>query len=211
MNACPNFLIMLKLYKVKLVLGRQLSLRIIAGEWKGKPLKPVKGIKTRPTTDRVKESVFNIIQSYIPDSFVLDLFSGTGNMGLEALSRGANRAIFVEKSRGAAAVLKENCASLRYTDKVDIFVNDVFTTIPYLGRKGHGFNIIFADPPYSKEIEPLLLGAISKANILNNNGVFIIEHASKDVLPSSLDTLKKVDYRKYGNTSISIYEKDDEL
>src|SRR5665648_926867 len=128
-------------------------LRIIAGEHKGRVLQTVKGSSTRPTSDKVKESLFNILQAKLLGCYVLDLFSGTGNLGLESLSRGSERVVFVEKDSKALAVLRNNCKTLNYMDYVDIIPIDVLRAIPELSLKEKTFDIVFMDPPYNKGFE----------------------------------------------------------
>jgi 16S rRNA (guanine966-N2)-methyltransferase len=181
-------------------------LRIIAGRWKGKPLLSLKGITTRPTSDRVKESVFNIIQSYVPDSMVLDLFAGTGSLGLEALSRGCKRVIFVERDPRAMEILNKNRTSLEYCGKSEVIRRDVLSAIKgFSGSKK--FDIIFADPPYDIGLAIPVLEAISTEDVLNEKGVIVLEHHAGEIQPEQIGSLKKIQARKYGNTCISFYKR----
>lgn len=182
-------------------------MRIIAGRWKGRPLASLKGFNTRPTSDRVKESIFNIIQSYIPESVVLDLFAGTGNLGLEALSRGCRRAIFVEKSSRAIEVLDKNRTSLEYCHKSKIVRRDALGAIKRLSGN-EKFDIIFADPPYGMGLEIPVLEAIATGDLLNQKGIIVLEHHAGEFQPDQVGNLKKSETRKYGNTCISFYKKE---
>lgn len=183
-------------------------LRIIAGEHRGRILKTVIGNNTRPTSDKVKESLFNILQNKLPESYVLDLFSGTGNLGLEALSRGSKGVVFVEKDSKALAVLRDNCKALDYMDYIDILPIDVLKAIPELSLKNKVFDIVFMDPPYNKDLEIPAVSALQSYNLLNENGIIIIEHLDKDLQPDRIGDFIQYDFRLYGHTGLSFYRKD---
>ena len=136
-------------------------MRIIAGRWKGRIIESLKGTSTRPTYDRVKEAIFNILQGYIPDSIVLDLFAGTGNLGLEALSRGCKKAVFVEKNPHVAKILNKNRRNLGCMDQSQVICDDVFHAIKHLSGK-EKFDVIFADPPYNTGLDVKILNAIAE-------------------------------------------------
>jgi len=181
-------------------------LRIIAGCWKGRNLVSLKGSSTRPTYDRIKEAMFNILQGYIPDSLVLDLFAGTGNLGLEALSRGCKKVVFVEKNPRAVRVLNKNRSNLGCLNQSHVICDDVFRVIRYLSGKER-FDLIFADPPYDKGLEILVLNAIAENDILQPQGIIVLEHSSKVAQPDEVENIKKIQTRKYGSTSISFFRK----
>ena len=127
-------------------------MKIIAGDAKNKRIKSRKGTDTRPTLGSMKESLFSIIAPYVPDSVFLDLFSGSGSISLEALSRGAKRAVMIEKDTEALKYIIENVNSLGYEDRCRAYKNDVLRAVEILGRKGEKFDIIFMDPPYKEEV-----------------------------------------------------------
>lgn len=183
-------------------------LRIISGERRGRLIKTVSGISTRPTTDRVKESLFNILAARLPGSSVLDLFSGTGNLGLEALSRGCEYAAFVEKDPKALAVLRENCRSMDYLDYMDILPFNVNKAIPMLSAKGRTFDIAFMDPPYDCDLEVPTIEALDAYNLIKDDGVIVVEHLLLDEQQDSIGSFTRFDLRKYGNTAISLYRKE---
>ena len=135
-------------------------MRIITGTAKGCRLKAPKGMGTRPTADRVKESLFNILGQSVRDSFVLDMFAGTGALGLEALSRGAIGAVFVDKA--TANVILGNAVHTKLADRAEIIAGDVNKILPRLEKKGLSFDIIFADPPYNLGLESSLLDFIDR-------------------------------------------------
>ena len=183
-------------------------LRIISGEHRGRLLKTVNGSGTRPTTDRVKESLFNILQARLPGSSILDLFSGTGNLGLEAMSRGGKSAVFVEKNPAALAVLRENCRALDYMDAVEIIPFDVGKSIPLLSRKGKVFDIVFMDPPYDHDWEAPTITALDTGHLVKDGGILVIEHLLSDEQQERIGGFVRYDLRKYGNTAISLYRKE---
>ncbi len=183
-------------------------LRIIAGRSKGRILESIKGRNTRPTSDKVKEAIFNIIQIRIPNSLVLDLFAGTGNLGLEALSRGASKAIFIDRDINAVKTIRKNCYNLGYQDHVEIYRNDAARGLTELSKRDILFDIVFMDPPYAKGYEESLLQLIYEANILHNDSIVIVEHDSKTILPDRIAELCRYDFRKYGGTGVSFYRKE---
>ena len=182
-------------------------MRIIAGQSKGRTLEPIKGRNTRPTSDKVKESIFSIIQDRIQDSMVLDLFAGTGNLGFEALSRGACRAIFIDKDIYAIRTIKKNRQTLGYQDQSEVFKNDAVRSLTELSKRDILFDIIFMDPPYRKDYEEILLSSIDSLNILHNDGIIIVEHDAKTLLSDNVANLYRFDWRKYGGTGVSFYRK----
>ena len=183
-------------------------LRIISGSLKGRSLKTLNGNNTRPTADRVKESLFNIIHSRLPGSTVLDLFAGTGNLGLEAISRGSNIAVFVEKDRKALAVLRDNCKALGCTENTVVMPMDVLRAIKCLQDKGFVFDIVFMDPPYDRDFELPVIMALSESRIVRGDGIIIVEHMTTDDQPDTAGDFTRFDTRRYGNTSISFYRKE---
>jgi len=183
-------------------------LRIIAGRSKGRILESIKGRNTRPTSDKVKGAIFNIVQSRIPDSIVLDLFAGTGNLGLEALSRGASKAVFIDKDINAIRTIRKNCDNLGYQDQAEINRNDAARGLTELAKRDILFDIVFMDPPYGKDYEEPLLQLINETNILHNDGIVIIEHDFKTALPERKAGLCRYDFRKYGGTGVSFYRKE---
>jgi 16S rRNA (guanine966-N2)-methyltransferase len=183
-------------------------LRIISGERRGRLIKTVSGNSTRPTTDRVKESLFNILMPKLPGSSVLDLFSGTGNLGLEALSRGCEEAVFVEKDPKALAVLRENCRSLDYQDNTAVIPLDVRRAIPALSTKGRTFDIVFMDPPYDRDLEAPVIEALDTYGLLKDDGIIVVEHLLLDRQQDSIGGFTRYDIRKYGSTALSLYRKE---
>lgn len=175
-------------------------MRIISGQFKGRKLKTLDGMNTRPTADRVKESLFNILGSRVYDANVLDLFAGSGSLGLEALSRGAVNCVFVDSSKAAINIVEENIKLCRQEKNSRLINKDYMEALKLINEK---FDIIFVDPPYSKGIELVVLDKAK--NILAENGVMIVETDQTDIPPDEIDRLVKYDSRKYGRTIISFY------
>ena len=186
-------------------------MRIIAGKSRGVQLKSPRGNSTRPTADRVKESLFNILQSEIADKAILDLFAGTGALGLESLSRGAESATFVDNR--TADLIRENAVKTKFLEQTKIFNLDAFSALDYFRRKKISFDLIFCDPPYAKNIFARILQTIDQSNILNSGGKFIFEYGiefEKD-LPN-LENISLIREISYGHTTgILIFEKKSEV
>lgn len=180
-------------------------MRIIAGEAKSKRLKSRKGMNTRPTLGSVKESLFSIIAPYVEGSRFLDLFSGTGNIALEALSRGAKKAIMIEKDPEALRVIIENINGLGFEDRCRAYKNDAARAVEILGRKNEKFDIIFMDPPYKEELCTKVTEAVLKAGILAEGGLVICEHHVFEKLGDTIGELKKADERVYGKKVMTFY------
>lgn len=180
-------------------------LRVISGIAKGHKLKTIEGRTTRPTSDRVKEALFNIIADEIVDRNVLDVFAGTGSLGIEALSRGANRAVFLDKSMECCGIIKENLAHTKLADKAEVFSTDFATGIERLYRDGRKFDLIILDPPYNKNFIQETLKMLTKNDIMKDDGIIVAEHSTSDSLPGSIGRLESIDTRKYGDTMITIF------
>ena len=151
-------------------------MRIIAGTARSMPLKTIEGKDTRPTTDRIKETLFNIIQMEVPGSVFLDLFAGSGAIGLEAVSRGAKKAVFVENSKKAAACIQENIRFTKFTSRWDLKCMDALSALRMLERR-YVFDIIFMDPPYEQGLEYDALAHLKDSSILNEDTLIIVEES----------------------------------
>ncbi|MBQ3665464.1 MAG: 16S rRNA (guanine(966)-N(2))-methyltransferase RsmD [Lachnospiraceae bacterium] len=150
-------------------------MRVIAGSARRLQLKTVNGMNTRPTTDRIKETLFNMLQNDIEGCSFLDLYSGSGAIGIEALSRGAKRAVFVEKNKEAIQCIKYNLQFTKLQEYGNVMENNVLTALEILNKKKEMFDIIFMDPPYNMEIEKETLSYISGLNIMNKYSIIIVE------------------------------------
>jgi 16S rRNA (guanine(966)-N(2))-methyltransferase RsmD len=181
--------------------------RIISGIWKGRRLISPKGMDVRPTSDKVKEAVFNIIRTRITGSRALDLFAGTGSLGLELLSRGGVKVVFVEKNPIVLSVLKMNCNNMASPDQYEVIPLDSFDAIKTLSSKEKPFDIIFIDPPYKSELLSKALNALSAGSLLVHEGIAVAEHDQRDFQPDIIGNLVKIYERRFGNTGITLYKR----
>ena len=184
-------------------------MRIIAGEAKNRIIKTRKGFDTRPTLESVKESLFSIIAPYIEGSIFLDLFSGSGSISLEAISRGAKRAVMIEKDGEALKYIIENIDNLGFSDRCRAYTNDVIRAIEILGRKNEKFDIIFLDPPYKENISTKTIEKISEENLLERDGIIISEHSMYEKMSDKIGNFVKYDERDYNKKVVSFYRFDD--
>ena len=180
-------------------------MRIIAGRAKGKRLNSPKGQRIRPTADRVKESVFNMLTQPWEDQRVLDLFSATGSLGLEAASRGAREIVFVENARSALDILKKNISWCGLGASVRVLAMPVLGGLTRLEQQGESFHTIFADPPYDKGWVVRIIRAIRAHRLLAMDGVLVIEHSFHEPVPEAVGDLRRVNQRTYGDTVISFF------
>jgi 16S rRNA (guanine966-N2)-methyltransferase len=180
-------------------------LRVIAGIARGRKLKAPKGVNTRPTTDKIKESMFNIIQANIEGRDVLDLFAGTGALGIEAISRGASSAIFVDSDIYACKTIIENLTALGFDINAVVMRKDILLALKALSKESKSFDLIFMDPPYGSGLELSTLLDLVKFNIIREGGIIVIEHSSKDALPQNVGPVKQLKEREYGTTKLTFY------
>lgn len=150
-------------------------MRVIAGKCRSLPLKTLEGLETRPTTDRTKETLFNVLQPWIPGCRFLDLFSGSGSIGIEALSRGAVEAVFVEQSRKATAVIRDNLQFTKLMPEAVVMQDSVLHALSILSGKGDVFDCVFMDPPYNHELEKEVLTYLSSHRLLREGGIVVVE------------------------------------
>jgi 16S rRNA (guanine966-N2)-methyltransferase len=149
-------------------------MRVIAGSARSLPLKTVEGLDTRPTTDRIKETLFNMLMPDIPGCRFLDLYAGSGGIGIEALSRGASEAVFVENSKAACACIKDNLAFTHLADKAQLLEMDVLSAIARLSGKGV-FDVVYLDPPYRQDYERDVLAALHTCSIVDEYTLIVVE------------------------------------
>ena len=180
-------------------------MRVISGSAKGTQLKTPNGNATRPTADRVKEALFSIIQFDLPGAKVLDLFGGTGQLGIEALSRGANSAVFIDQNREACRLIQENIQRTRFANQSRVVCSDY---VAYLQKCREMFNIILLDPPYADIFLEKALKLITEIDILQSGGIIVTERPlGKDLLLDFPGYTRSKDY-KYGKTLLCIFRKD---
>jgi 16S rRNA (guanine966-N2)-methyltransferase len=180
-------------------------MRVVSGICKGRPLKAVPGSSTRPTTDKVKEAMFNIIGPYFDGGIGLDLFAGSGGLGLEALSRGMEKVIFVDREAKAIQTIHENSKVCHLEDKIEVYRNDSSRAINALIKREVSFDFIFLDPPYKKQQLISLMEKIDEHSLLKKSGVIVCEHSHDVELPPFVGKLSQIRHEKYGIIAISIY------
>jgi 16S rRNA (guanine(966)-N(2))-methyltransferase RsmD len=182
-------------------------MRIIGGDAKGRRIYSPKKNKIRPTSDGIKESLFNILQEVSGKSF-LDLFAGCGNVGLEALSRGAAKVVFVEKNPVMVNAIKRNLLELGITNKYKILETEAGKGIKKLQSKSEKFDFIFADPPYEKGCVREIFQYLGDGEMISSEGVLIFQHSVRENIPGTLaGTFMLTDQRRYGDTLISFFKR----
>ena len=179
--------------------------RIIAGAYKGRKLQGPKGTEFRPTTGRVKEFIFSYLGEFIQDAVVLDCFSGTGSLGLEALSRGARHVTFIEAASSSIRILKANLEKCNIKTGFQIYQQDVFDFFKMAGQSGYCYDLVLADPPFKGNYRNQIVEDVSKYSLLENAGSLIVEHEShdEDIGEHTLNLLRE---RQFGGCTVSIYE-----
>lgn len=180
-------------------------MRVITGKARGVQLETPDGLTTRPTTDRVKEALFSIIQFEIPTARVLDLFGGTGQLGIEALSRGAKSAVFVDAGEPACRLIKENLRRTKLEKDAKVIRSDY---LDYLKRCREKFDIVFLDPPYAEVFLENALKCITEIDILETGGIMVAERPVGKELPWDFEGFTRSKDYKYGKTLLTIYRKD---
>jgi 16S rRNA (guanine(966)-N(2))-methyltransferase RsmD len=182
-------------------------MKIIGGEFRGRRLKALKSVKMRPTPMRVKEALFNILGNRVVGSSFLDLYAGSGQIGIEALSRGAKEVIFVDNHPSAIRLIRTNLGFLHPEEGLKIPRNNVLKAIDNLSKAKKRFDIIFLDPPYKSRLVKNTLQALAKSDILKTPTLVIAEHHKFLVLDKEIDLLERVRQERYGDTVLTFYQK----
>ena len=180
-------------------------MRIIGGKHRGSKLYTLDGLNTRPTLDRVKEPLFSILQFDLPEAIVLDLFAGSGSLGLEALSRGAKKAILCDKSRDAIHIIEKNVDKLNEKANIQIMNQDYLKALEMLKQNHEKVDIVFLDPPYETDFAENAVKIITQYKLLNEDGIIVIETDRKEVVEQNinkLDLYEIYDERKYGRVEL---------
>ena len=180
-------------------------MRVITGKARGVQLKTPEGMLTRPTADRVKEALFSIINFDLPGAAVLDLFGGTGQLGIEALSRGANSAVFVDQREDACKIIRENLRRTKLESQGRVVRSNY---LDYLRRSREKFDIILLDPPYAEVFLENALKCITEIDILKSDGIIVAERPVEKELPFEFEGFTRSKDYKYGKTLLTIYRKD---
>ena len=181
-------------------------MRVITGKARGIQLKTPEGMATRPTADRVKEALFRIIQFDVPNAKVLDLFGGTGQLGIEALSRGAKSAVFVDAGEPACRLIRDNLKRTKLEADATVIRSDY---LAYLKRCKEKFDIIFLDPPYAEVFLENALKCIAEIDILQSGGIIIAERPLGKELPWELEGFTRSKDYKYGTVLLTVYRKNE--
>ena len=180
-------------------------MRVISGKARGTVLKTPEGMQTRPTADRVKEALFSILQFDLPGTRVLDLFGGTGQLGIEAISRGAASAVFVDAGDSACRLIKENLRRAKMESEARVVRADY---LQYLSGCTEKFDIIFLDPPYAEVFLENAIKKISEIDILQSGGIIVAERPAEKALNVEIEGYNRTKDYKYGNTVLTLYRKD---
>lgn len=188
-------------------------MRIISGKARGTKINTIDEVTTRPTLDRVRESLFNIIQNYVSNTYVLDIFAGSGALGIEALSRGAKHAVFCDINKDAVKIINENLMKTRLKENAIVYNMNYKKVIEKLSKNDFKFDIVFVDPPYKENLAVNSVKLIIQNNLLNENGIIIIETDEKErdlkelqelnkIDNENLQKIKIIDERKYGRANL---------
>jgi 16S rRNA (guanine966-N2)-methyltransferase len=179
--------------------------RIIAGEYKGRRLATPRGDTTRPTADQVRIALLDTLMPWLPEARLLDLFAGAGGVGLEALSRGAAHATFVERDARAVAALRENVAALGVQSAVRILRDDVTRALASLARDGERFDVVFLDPPYDTDDVQAALAALGRGDVLAADAIVVAQHRTKRAPAAAEGTLRAFKTRRFGETTLTFF------
>ncbi|MTH52611.1 16S rRNA (guanine(966)-N(2))-methyltransferase RsmD [Bacillus mangrovi] len=180
-------------------------MRVVSGSLKGRPLKAVPGSSTRPTTDKVKEAIFNMIGPYFDGGRALDLFGGSGGLGIEALSRGADSCIFVDREQKAVQTIHLNLEACRLKDQAEVYRNDAERALKAILKRDLRFQLVFLDPPYKQQKLKALINYISEMKLVDDGGYIVAEHGTEVSLPDEIGGCRLIKHETYGAAAVSIY------
>lgn len=180
-----------------------MGLRVISGSRRGRKLLTVKGMRTRPTADRMRESLFSILSGQVIGATILDLFAGTGALGIEALSRGATSAVFIDKEKAALSIIGRNLEICRLGDQSKVLRWDIATNLKCLEGKEPKFDMVFMDPPYDQGLVQKTLVNLYQSNSVTNGAIVVVEHSPAEPVPENLFGFEMRDQRRYGRTCFS--------
>lgn len=185
-------------------------MRVISGTAKGRSLKAVPGMGTRPTTDKVKEAIFSMIGPYFEGGTVLDLFAGTGGLGIEALSRGMDRAIFIDMDRKSLEVVKDNLVTTGFVQQAELYKNDASRALKALAKRELRFDLVFLDPPYRLKHADQLMLSMQELGLLYDQAVIVVEYDADHTYPEAFGGFASRRHTEYGETAVTIYDYDKE-
>ena len=181
-------------------------MRVIAGDARGRQLVAPKSMRVRPTADRVKEALFSMLISRLgefTDMRVLDIFAGTGNLGIEALSRGASYVVFIDSHRESAEVIRKNLEITRYSEQAKVVVQDAVGALKWLARGEAPFHLVLLDPPYHEGHTERVLEILSTSPLIDEGTTVVAEFSSKEDIPRRFGKLQETERRVYGDTALS--------
>lgn len=186
-------------------------MRVISGQARGRTLKSVPGMGTRPTTDKVKEALFSMIGPYFDGGQALDLFAGSGGLGIEALSRGMDKAVFVDLEYKSIEVIRANLKATGFEQQAEVYKNDAERALKALAKRGASFDLVFLDPPYRLKHGDKLMDMMDSLNLLNTGATIVLEYESSYTYPERPGSFIELRKALYGETAVSIYsfEKED--
>lgn len=179
---------------------------MISGKAKGRPLKAVPGMGTRPTTDKVKEAIFSMIGPYFDGGAALDLFAGTGGLGIEALSRGMERAVFIDMEPRSIEVVRENLKACGLSERAEVYRNEAGRALKALAKREARFDLVFLDPPYKLKTADKLMEDMHQLGLLERRAVVLVEHGSEHRYPEAFGPFRCRRLAEYGETAVAIYD-----
>lgn len=182
-------------------------MRVISGSARGRPLKAVPGMGTRPTTDKVKEAMFSMIGPYFAGGRALDLFAGTGGLGIEALSRGIESAVFVDADKKSVEVVRANLQAARLEQQAQVYCNEAVRALKALGKREARFELVFLDPPYKMTAIPELIELMLELGLLAEAATIVVEHDAVHSFGERIGDAVCVRHAEYGETAVSIYRR----
>jgi 16S rRNA (guanine(966)-N(2))-methyltransferase RsmD len=184
-------------------------MRVTGGKFRGVPIKTPGGKRTRPTSDKVRQALFNVLGENVACARTLDLFAGSGALAIEALSRGAESAVLVEKNASAARTLRANIEKIGLSEKAKVFQCDFRSALTRLSRDGEMFDIIFIDPPYEGDFLTDVCKSLQESIVTTKDSIIVVEHFSKTAPPDTIAGLSLANTRAYGQTTLSYYFRDE--
>ena len=182
-------------------------MRIIAGIRKGMLIKTIESESTRPTRDMVREALFSILTNEINNSKFLDLFAGSGAIGIEAISRGAQLAVFSDLNPKCTKIIKDNIEKARFEEMSQVYTADYKLVLKKLKEKGSKFDIVYVDPPYNKGFGIDAIDKISEYELLSDNGIIILETDTNEEVPDEIGYFKKYNYKRYGRNILNLFKR----
>ena len=182
-------------------------MRVVAGDLKGRKIEAVKGDNTRPTSDKIKETIFNVMGQFFDGGVALDLFAGSGNLGIEALSRGIDTAIFIDADFQAVKTIKQNIKTLGLEKQTEVYRNDAFKALKVLAAKETTFDLVFLDPPYGKIALTELLNELLGLNLLTEGALIVCEYGIGEEVAYDSSQLEEIKQATYGSIGIHVLKK----